>query len=536
METDAETNKKLATQLPINLIANIAYFALNFIVGMTLVPYFIMTLGEGYSLVGLAVSITLYVTLIILSLNTVVSRFLTVDLQKNDYKSANKTFNTAIFGLSALIILMIPIVIIIAYSIPNIFNIPDGQDNNVRLLFLGVFAAFLINIWTGNFNVQLFAMNRIDLQIIVNTTTFLTQNGLIILFFYLYHPSLAYIGIAYPIGAICASIVSITFAKRICPYLRISPSSFDFSQLKTLFDMSTWSIIDQLGNLLFLQIDMIIVNRLFFHTVAVPYYAVLSMAAIMRSIATTVAGVLVPTVYTYYAKKQTDTLIKVVVSAVKVMGIFMALPIGLLCGFSVQVLTIWLDSMGKPIGFTPADFAPLLVLMAFHLTINMSVLPLFSINYAYNKIKVPGIVTLVLGAGNFTFAAALPLAMIYVFNMQDIAFYGVAAAGSIVLTLRNGIFIPWYAAKVMGIKPTAFFKSLMTGVICTIVVAVTSFAVGQLISITSFATLIPIGGVIGLVYLLLAWKFALSSSERGQFKNVMPPFVWRLLERGPQKQ
>ncbi|HMK47350.1 MAG TPA: MATE family efflux transporter [Methanocella sp.] len=497
---------------------------------MALVPYFITTLGrDAYSIIGLAVSITAYVTLIVLSLNTAVSRFLTVDLQKNDYKSANKTFNTAIIGLSALVILMIPLIIIIAYNVPHIFNIPPGQDNDVRLFFLGVFTAFLITTWTGNFTVQLFALNRIDLQIIVNATIFLTQNGLIVLFFHLYHPSLAYIGIAYPIGAICSSMLSIIFAKRVCTHLHVLPSLFDFTQLKTLFDMSIWAMIDQLGTLLFLSIDMIIINKLFF-SIAGQYYPVLCISAVMRNIASTISGVLVPIVYTYYARNQIEALINMVVSAVKIMGIFMALPIGLLCGFSTQILTIWL-----PNNITPWSFAPLLMLMAFPLTINLSILPLFSINYAYNKIKVPGIMTLILGAGNFALAVAMPLAMIHILHLSGIAFYGVALAGAIMISIRNAVFIPWYAGRIMGVNPAVFFRSMTTGVLCTIIVMAISLALGKcpFIHITSFITLIPIGGIIGVVYLLMAWKFAFSSFERWQFKNVTPPFLRRVLEGIP---
>ena len=530
METNVEKNKRIAAQVPINLIVNVASFMLSFVISLSIIPYFRMSLGDAYGIIGLATSVTLYVVLVVMSLNLAVSRFLTINLQKEDYKSANITFNTAIIGVSALIVLMIPVILLVAFIIPYIFPVPPGvQANDVTVLFLGVFASFLITMWTGNFTMQLFAMNRIDLQVIVNATIFLTQNGLIVLFFYLYHPGLVYIGIAYPVGAICASILAIMFARRVCPRLKLSVSSFDFSQLKTLFGMCSWSIIDQLGNLLFLQIDLIIVTLLFSSSIATQYYMVLCISAIIRSIAVTVSGVLVPVVYTYYARNQIEMLVKIVDSAVKVMGIFMALPVGLLCGLSTTILMVWLHK-----GIDTTYFAPLLVLLAFPLTINMSILPLFAINYAYNKIKVPGIATLALGAGNFALAIILPLVMIYVFHLSDIAFYGVAVAGGIMLTLRNAVFITWYAGKIMDIKPTIFLKSLMTGVVCTILVAMTSFAVSQLVTITSFAMLIPIGGTIGLVYMLLAWKFALSPIERGQFKNVMPPFIWRLLERVPQ--
>ena len=145
-----------AAQLPRNLAANIAYFLVNIVIGILLVPYFIDTLGvAAYGLIPLATSITGYVAIVVQSLNTSVTRFLTVDLQREDYAAANKTFNTSLFGLTAVILLMVPVILVVAYFAPSIFNVPEGQETGAVLLFLGVSAAFLIRSWSGNFTVQI---------------------------------------------------------------------------------------------------------------------------------------------------------------------------------------------------------------------------------------------------------------------------------------------------------------------------------------------------------------------------------------------
>ena len=119
------TNSRLAAQLPNNLVANIAYLVINVIIGLVLVPYFVSTLGvAAYGIIPLATSITGYVAIVVQSLNTAISRFLTVDLQSGDYGEANKTFNTAFFGLSGVILLMVPVVFIVAWFSPSIFNVP----------------------------------------------------------------------------------------------------------------------------------------------------------------------------------------------------------------------------------------------------------------------------------------------------------------------------------------------------------------------------------------------------------------------------
>jgi O-antigen/teichoic acid export membrane protein len=81
----------IAAQLSRNLAANIAYFLVNIAIDVFLVPYFASTLGvAAYGLIPLATSITGYVALVVQSLNTAVTRFLTVDLQRGDYAAERR--------------------------------------------------------------------------------------------------------------------------------------------------------------------------------------------------------------------------------------------------------------------------------------------------------------------------------------------------------------------------------------------------------------------------------------------------------------
>ena len=515
LETD-QTTRGLAAQLPRNLAANIAYFLVNIIIGVLLVPYFINTLGvAAYGIIPLATSITGYVAIVVQSLNTSVSRFLTVDLQREDYVAANKTFNTALFGLTVVIFLMIPVILVVAYFAPSIFNVPDGQETGAVLLFLGVSAAFLIRSWSGNFTVQLFAYNRLDLQNLVNLTNLIIQTGLIVLFFTFIGPDLGLVGGAYLIGAIVASGVSIVLARRVCPHLRISIRSFDRRRVWDLCGMGWWVVINQVGSLLFLQIDLIVVNILFGETPAGEYAIALQWVILLRAVAGVLSGVLTPTILSCYARKQTETLIQVTKSAVKLMGLAMALPIGLVCGLAPSLLTVW---VGEEFVF----LAPLMILLTGHLAVNLAVLPLFPINVAYNRVRVPGIVTFFMGIGNFGLAVALPL-------LTGLGYYGVAVAAAIVLTLKNALFTPWYATRVLGVGVHTFTRSMLPGIVATALTGVAAATLAAVLSLPNLATLAVAGVAITLGYFVVVWVFGLSRFERGLFESYLPPALRRFI-------
>lgn len=510
------TTRGPAAQLPRNLAANIAYFLVNIVIGLVLVPYFVSTLGvAAYGIIPLATSITGYVAIVVQSLNTSISRFLTVDLQRGDYAQANRTFNTALFGLTAVILLMVPIVLVVALYAPSLFNVPDGQESGAIFLFLGVSVAFLIRSWSGSFTVQLFAFNRLDLQNIVNIVNILVQTGLIVLLFTIFGPDLALVGGAYLIGAIAASAVSIAFARRVCPHLRISISSFDRSRVRDLGGMGWWVVINEIGSLLFLQIDLIVVNLLFGDTSAGEYAIALQWVILLRAVAGVLSGVLTPTIFSCYARGETETLIRITKSAVKLLGLAIALPVGLVCGLAPQLLTVW---VGEKFTF----LAPLMIVLTIHLTINLSVLPLFSINVAHNRVRIPGILTFFMGFGNLALAIALPL-------LTGWGYYGIAVAGAIVLTLKNALFTPWYATRVLKINSHTFTGSMLPGVATTALIIVAAIILGMVLPLDASAMLVVTGLIITATYVVIVWKFGLNRDERQLFESFIP----KKLRRNP---
>jgi O-antigen/teichoic acid export membrane protein len=504
-----ESADNFRKQLPINVLANIANFFINVIIGILLTPYFIGTLGTAaYGLIPLATSLTNYVTILTDSLNTAVSRYLTVDIQQQNYQKANKTFNTALFGLSGIILAIIPVVLIISWLSPSIFNVPPGMEYDVSLLFLGVLSAFLIRSWSSNFTISLFAYNRLDLINLLNVVSILVQVWLIVVFFSVLSPELGYIGLAYLLGSIVFCFGAFFLSRRINPHLHVKVGDFDRPRLDELSRMGWWAVVNQIGSLLFLQIDLIVVNLLFGAVIAGEYAVVFLWATLIRGIGATLANVISPMILTYYAKDKFDQITTVSKSAVKGMGLLIALPIGLVCGFAPQVLTLW-------VGPEFAHLAPLMCILILPLVINLSVLPLFAINIAFNKVRVPGIITLIMGIGNVLLAFALPLVL-------GLGYYGVAIAGAIVLTLKNTLFIPWYATKIMEIPSNTFIRSMAAGVLATGIVFFMALIIGTLFSISSLAGLMVTCGVFSVIYFIIIWFVGFDHAEKELFTNYFP--------------
>ena len=476
------SNNDLKKQLPINLISNVGYFVLKVMIGIWMVPYLIRNLGiEGYSFVPLAVSVTAYVSLITVALNSAVSRYLVIALQKNDSSEANKIFNTAFWSIAILSTVLVPLSCIISWLSPKIFNIPKNLTGNVQLFFFIVLLSFTVSIFSSTFSASTFAQNRLDLRNVIDIGNIIVRTLLIILFFVFISPNLINVGISYFFGALMALMLGYFFFRQLTPSLKISRHHFNYLNLKKLTSMGGWLVVNQIGTVLFLQIDLIVVNIFLGASEAGKYAAILQWNFLLRSLAGVASSVLSPMVVISYVNDEAQKIVSMSQRAIRFMGLGIAIPVGLLCGFSMPLLTVWL---GKD--FT--QLGTLLSILTFHLAINLAVSPLFAINNALNRVKIPGIMSVLLGFVNLFLA-------IFLVKPCSLGLYGVAIAGATTLTLKNALFSTIYAAHILEIPYKTFIRPLGSGILLAGITFAIGLVINQHIVIKEWIKLLLIGGL-----------------------------------------
>lgn len=500
--------KNLRKQFLPNLIANGGIFVLNVLIGMWYTPYLIRYLGvAAYGLVPLANSLTSYLSLVSLSLNGAAGRFLTIDLENGDTVSANRTFNTVLMGSGALVGLALPIVFTLVLNVQRWFDIPKGQESYAQWLFAATLGAYLLTMVQSSFSVSSWARNRFDLRNMVIATHHLVRVGIVVAVFALMRPLLWHVGLGILGAQIIGFVGDVWLWRKLTPQLRIQPSCFDRSRVRDLFGMGGWLIINQVGTLLFLNVDLIVANTLLGAEVAGRYGSVLLFSTMLRSLAQTASTVLTPTVLAKYAKGDLKAVNYISQQAVKFLGLAMALPIGLVCGLSTPFLGLWL-------GLEFKSLAWLLVVLTAHLSINLAVLPLFGINTAFNKVRVPGIVTLVLGVCNVGVAV--------VFVKLGWGAVGIAAAGAIVLTAKNALFTPIYAAHIQQLPWWTFMTAMLPGTVANLLITGVVYTTTQIIYVRSWFILGGIGGMVSLAYIGIVYFGVLRAEDRKLIWTLLP--------------
>jgi O-antigen/teichoic acid export membrane protein len=455
-----------------NVLANLIYFVFNAGIQLWFVRYLIDNLGVAtYGLVPLATNITNYMAIITVALSGSVGRFLTIDLARGDLATANRTFNTSLFASIVLAVALVPVAGALSWFAPSFLNVPTGEETGTRFLLMCTCFAFLLNAIGSNFACSTFAKNRFDVQRGIDALGFITQIGVVVALFTWAEGDLWYVGAGVAASAVVRQLGYQVSWRRLTPELSICRGSFDRTRLREILGMGGWLMVNRVGSDLFLHVDLLIVNMVVGAHAAGLYAPGLQIAFVLRAIAGMISGVLVPTYSASFAVDDIDRMVRISKRIVKLLGLAMAIPIGIVCGLSEPLLVLWLGEEFRQV-------APLLILMVIHLGVNIAVTPLFGINQAANRIKWIGIVTLLLGAANVGLA-------VWLAGPVGWGVYGVAAAGAIVLTAKNAFYTPAYAAWVLNQPLTTFASAIGPSVLATLIVAAGVWGLAEWLGVTS---------------------------------------------------
>ena len=462
---------------------------------------------DGYGIIPLVTQITGYMIIVTATLNSASGRYITIALEQKREEEANQYFNTTLFGSLLLIILLIPLTIYVSIHIKNIIVVPDGLETQTQWLFICTVVAFFLDVIQSSFKVSCFCQNRFDLQNTINIIQHIARVSIVVLFFSILTPQIWQVGLATLISMLLGWGWSIRLWRKLTPALKISFAYFSRKALTSLFSTGGWIAINLIGSLLYLSIDLLVVNRMFGAEPAGRYAAVMQWSILLRSLVGVVATLFGPTILYYYARHDIDGISRYGRQAVKLIGLLMALPIGLICGLSTPLLETWLGPK-----FT--DLAWLMSLMTIHLSVNLAVVPLFAIQTTMNRVRIPAIVTLVMGIANLGLA-------IFLAGPMGWGLYGVAAAGAIALTAKNLVFTSLYATHILGCRLNTFFTEILTTVFATVGLAAIGKLLVALWDISGWFNLFIAFLAISVVYAVIGYYLLLKREDREQ--------VWRMI-------
>lgn len=500
----------------LNVASNIAYIVLNTIITLWYTPFLIHNLGiAAYGMIPLANSLVNFVTVLSDGLNVAINRFLVIDLNRLDENAANQTFNTALIASVLLVSMLLLPGVIIAWFFPFLFQVLPNMENSSRLLFGAVILTDFMAILGSSFAVSTMALHRFDLRNIVRGLAVVLRSGLVVLLFSILPPQIWHIAAGYVVAATIIIFGDWLLWRKLTPQLHVKPNFFNLSRLKALMGLGGWAVVNQLGALLFLNIDLMVVNYFFGIDLTGRYGTILIFATLIHTLASAVGSVLSPAIGGYYARGDFVGLRHLASQASKLMGLGLAIPIGLLCGFGQPLLKLWLGSEFIDLNF-------LLIALVGHLSVNLATRPLLYVLTSYNKVRIQGILTIILGIINIGFASSLAY-------WGGWGITGVAIAGAITWTVKNLLLLSVYSAIVMGLPWKTFFRPLVSGAVGTIGIGCSGYGLSYLQQPNNWVELGTLAIGVIIVYAIVAYFILMNYEDRKLINDlILHPLQRRL--------
>jgi membrane protein EpsK len=423
-------------------------------------------------------------------------------LSKGEISSANLSFNTVFWGifLGGLILLLCGIAI--SFSSPLIFNIPLNHTQDVIIVFLSVSVAFTLTALTHPFMMSTFAKNRLDIRSLTETLLYIFRVGVTSYFIIFINWRLGAVSLGIILTSMLGLILSYFLWKKLTPELSLTKQSINFPLFKEITGMGTWLLIDQMGQLLLFQAELIIINKLYGPNLTGRYGAILLIPTMLRSISGVLATNLLPPIFNFYAKKEMDKVFEFTCRSIKFGGLLLSFPIATICGLSGSILNVWL-------GPSFVDLQPVLIILMFHLCFNLVTAAIFPLQIMANKVKLPAIATIIFGLLNILLMITLGHPK---FNLGLI---GIALAGGISLTLRNFIFTPIYASySILKKSILILYPYFLQGIAAFVFVLLASICLNKLIVINNLLILLINLFVLLIIYIIFTWFVFFSASDK----------------------
>lgn len=507
-------NKK---RLIINLTAQLIFVAVNLGIGFVLTPYIINHVGDAaYGYVKISSDFVSYAQILVSALNTMASRFVTINIQRNNYKNANQYFSSVFFAnIIMSVLLVVPLVLVVIF-LDNIIRINTALVGDVKLLFLLVFINFLISIMTSIFSVAPYATDRLDLLAIKTIQTEVIRAVILLVSYIFFKPYLWYIGLASIVCTVYLGYANRKFTKQLLPDIQVDTKFFDVSKIWELVSLGLWNSITRLGQVLLDQMDVLITN-IFISGDASGLLAVAKTipSMISNNLMGNVIGIFNPQITFAYAKGEKEELVQVIKSCNRMLIFILSIPLAFLTAYGLEFYQLWLPEKNS------MQLYELTILTIGTLYVSMSIQVLYHVFIITKKVKENSIAMLLSGV--------LTILIVFILlKNTNLGIYAVAGVSTVVGLIRNLTFTPMYAAKSLGVKWYRFYSDIGLGFVSIGSIVLLALLSKQIITIDSWLILFAVGIPTGVLALCINYFIILTKNEReivlDKVKNALTKF------------
>ncbi len=492
----------------INLVSNILSFIIQLGINFIVTPIIVLKVGDAaYGFVGLANNFVSYANIFTIVINSMASRFITVEYVKDKKDEANKYYSSVFFMNIIMSILIFVVTTIFIMNIDVLLNVPQELLGDVKITFVLSFINLILSLFNTIFNVAAFVSNRIDLSAIRNIAGNLIKTILLILMFVLFRARIYYIVLSTIIMSLFLIISNYRLSKKLCPDLVIKKEFFEFKYVKVLAKSGIWNSINSLSKTLLTGLDLLMAN-LFVGPVGMGILSIAkTIPTAIENLLATFSNTFNPQFVLLYSKGNKEELIHTVNYSLKIIGLIMLVPLAGIIAFGIPFFHLWLPAKSDQ---EIINIQILSILSILPFIISASNYTLFVLDSVTNKLKRPVIAT-------FIMSLLSTVTTIILLKITDWGVFAIAGVSSMYWIIKVFFFNTINAAINLNIKWYTFFRPFLKNLLCFSLVLVFYVLINNMIAIYSYFDFILYVGIFGIIGYIFCFLFLLSKNEKDKF-------------------
>lgn len=444
-----------------------------------------------------------------MALNSISGRFISISYHKGEVDKASRIFSSVLVADLFLAAVILIISAILTGYLDIFLNIPDELITTVKITFGITFLTFVVSTVTAIFTTAAFVKNRLDINSVRDIISNLLKAAIVVILFTLFPAQLYYVALATLGSGLFLLFANITVKKKILPEVKVDIRTFDIKVVKSLLASGVWLSLSQLCHVLMTGFDLLICNL----TLGTGLMGLLSIAKTVPNsignLTVTLGSVFTPHFTILYAKQKINELVEEAKFTTKIMSFILIVPFAGFIAFGNQFYTLWQPTK-SPAEIQLIQIMSVLTCITFLCASQTQ--SLMMLNTVCNKLKLPVFVNLAIGVGS------LAIVLIAV-NTTDLGVYFIAGTSSILMGLRSLIFVPMYAAHILGRKVTTFYPTIIRGWITFAIMLVLFLIVNNIFALNSWISLLAVCIGVGIIGYIISLPLLFKKDELLKLKN-----------------
>lgn len=502
---------KFDTAVLRNSIWNVAGLAVSMTAALFYIPYLVRELGvASYGMVPLISGLFVWVSWISLGISWSVGRYVTIARTTKNVEEENRYFNSAFLPSLLLAAVILSLGILLAPFADRIVRVPEGGRGSVIFLWTCSAIVSSFSVLNGTADVGNYSRNRFDIRAIIQISRTAVMILTVLALFRLREPRLEWVGIGTVVGAGCSLGLSLLSLRFLLPEIKMRLTMFSWAHFREMISTNAWILVDQLGTILLLNVDLFLVNRFFGAQLTGEYGLAIQWVNILKALMTAIT-VFTPTYVIYVAKGDLSGLATYATKASRFVGYMMAIPIGVVLGLADPLTRTWLRH-------EPGLVSALVLALTLPLTLNAAINPLYGVWQALNKVRTPSFATLAAGISGIVIAIIL-------IGTTSLGVFAIAIAVGIAFTARNLVFSVHYVGHLLGQGRWRLIRVSLQSATVAILLGVAGRFIASWTQLQGWLAVGLAAAALTGLGTILVWFGCLSSQER---KQLMVLIVARL--------